>query len=266
MAKAMLIDVSKCTGCRACQVACKQWNELPAEETTNRGTYENPPDLSYNTWTKVIFKETGSNGTLRWLFRKHQCMHCTDASCVEVCAPKALQRHPTLGFVTYDPSRCSSCGYCVEYCPFHVPRMRYSLASGMGKMGKCSFCFDRVSNGYEPACAKACPTGAIEFGERSELITKGKERVEVLRDAHPDVNLYGENEMGGLHMMYVLDERPEVYDLPVDPQMPASAIAHDIIKPVGIGLAIAAGGAMLLNAMIARERIVAEEEGKSAKE
>ncbi len=262
MAKAMLLDVSKCIGCRACQVACKQWHELPAEETTNRGTYENPPDLSADTWTKVMFKEFGENGTFRWLFRKEQCMHCIDPACVNVCPTGALKRHPSLGFIVYNRHRCSGCGYCVEFCPFLIPRMdkEKSILLGSGRMGgKCDFCYDRVSNGLEPACAKACPTGAIKFGERDGLIIEGKQRVQVLRETHPDANFYGEHELGGLHMMYVLDESPEVYDLPVNPEMPIAATSLHVERWTGVGLGLLAGAGMLGAAMLARARMIAEE-------
>jgi formate dehydrogenase iron-sulfur subunit len=262
MAKAMLNDVTKCIACRACQVACKQWHDLPAEVTSNRGTYENPPDLSANTWTKIEFREFGDNGTLRWLFRKQQCMHCTDPACVKVCPTGALKRHPTLGFVTYERNKCSGCGYCIEFCPFSIPRMdeHANKLLGTGLMGgKCDFCFDRVSNGLEPACAKACPTGAIKFGERDDLIIEGRQRVQVLKETHPDANLYGEYELGGLHMMYVLDERPEVYGLPENPQMPAAAISLPIEKWTGVGLGLLAGAGMLTAAVVARARMIQEE-------
>lgn len=259
MAKAMLNDVTRCIGCRACQVACKQWHDLPAETTTNRGTYENPPDLSADTWTKIIFKEYGDNGTLRWLFRKHQCLHCTDAACVKVCPTGALTRHPTLGFVVYERHKCSGCNYCVEFCPFDIPRMDrdYSKLLGTGLMGgKCDFCFDRVSNGREPACAKVCPTGAIKFGEWADMVAEGERRVQLLKETHPDANLYGVDELGGLHMLYVLDERPEVYDLPADPEMPAAATALNVGEWSGVVLAVLAGAGMLGAAMLARARMI----------
>jgi formate dehydrogenase iron-sulfur subunit len=137
---------------------------------------------------------------------------------------------------------------------------------GTGRMGgKCDFCFDRVSNGLEPACAKACPTGAIKFGERDDLIREGKERVTVLQKTYPNANFYGENEMGGLHMMYVLDELPAVYDLPANPEMPAAATALDIEQWTGVGLGLLAGAGMLGAALLARARMIAEEK-KNGKE
>jgi formate dehydrogenase iron-sulfur subunit len=137
---------------------------------------------------------------------------------------------------------------------------------GTGRMGgKCDFCFDRVSHGLEPACAKACPTGAIKFGERDDLVIEGKQRVMALKETHPDANFYGEHELGGLHMLYVLDERPEVYDLSVEPEMPAAATSLDVEKWTGVGLGLLAGAGMLGAALLARARMIAEEK-KNGKE
>lgn len=218
MAKAILIDVTKCIGCRGCQVACKEWNDLPGEKTTNRGTYQNPPDLSAQTWSLVTFKEIEEDGRVKWLFRKHQCMHCTHANCVEVCPTGAA--HHEGEFVIYDQDKCIGCGMCVYACPFGVPH----IDEASHKSRKCFFCIDRVSNGLEPACAKACPTGALRFGERDELLELGRARVEELKaKGLYEARLYGEEELGGLHMVYVLDRAASVYELPESPKAASSA-------------------------------------------
>jgi formate dehydrogenase iron-sulfur subunit len=219
MAKARLIDVSKCTACRGCQVACKAWNDLPAEETTQRGTYENPPELSGNTWIKVQFKERVGE----WLFRSHTCMHCTTASCEEACPTGAISHNGEV--VVIDQTWCIGCGYCVQACPFEIPHRDEET----GTARKCWFCLDRVSNGLEPACAKTCPPGAIKFGERTELLAMARRRVDELvsRYGHPNANVYGENELGGLHTLYVLTDRPSEFSLPEEPLLASnSALAQ----------------------------------------
>jgi len=216
MAKAMLIDTSKCTACRGCQVACKQWNDLPGGETRNWGSYQNPPELSANTWKLVTFHELEKGDQVKWLFLPMQCLHCTQASCVSVCPTKAA--HHQGEFVVIDENWCIGCGYCVQACPFGVPRSIPGIGDEKGTARKCVFCIDRVSNGLLPACAKTCPPGAYSFGERSELIALGKARVEALRaNGHPNAYLYGENELGGLHVMFVLTEAPSLYGLPERP-------------------------------------------------
>jgi len=213
MPKARLIDVSKCMGCRGCQVACKQWNELPAEHTTQRGTYENPPELSGSTWIKVEFRERPGE----WLFRAHTCMHCTDASCEKVCPTGAISHQGEM--VIIDQEWCVGCGYCVQACPFHVP----GKDEEEGIARKCRFCIDRVTNGYKPACATTCPSGAIQFGERADLLATARRRVQTLQaNGSPSATLYGEHEMGGLHTLYVLTDRPSVFGLPEAPQLATS--------------------------------------------
>ncbi len=269
--KAIIFDTTKCIACRACQVACKQWNELGAEQTTNRGTYENPPDLSPQTWLKIRFTELERQEKLSWLFTRQACMHCTDAACVKVCPTKALYHHE-LGFVAYNKGLCSGCGYCVEFCPFHVPKSERNLITGIAKMDKCVFCtvpgLDRLSAGYEPACVKTCPSLALKFGDRDALLTEGKSRVAVLQaKGYSNAYLYGDKELDGLHVMYVLDDSAEVYGLPTAPQVPAVAIAwKDIIQPLGWvlgGLTILGLG---LNYIIAREaKVTRELPGKKEK-
>ncbi|MFW6125836.1 MAG: 4Fe-4S dicluster domain-containing protein [Chloroflexota bacterium] len=263
--KAILYDASKCTACRGCQVACKQWNDLLAEVTTNRGAYENPPDLSFNTWLKMRFTEVGDGPEdLRWIFTRRACMHCTDAACVEVCPTKALYHHE-LGFVAYNRELCTGCGYCVEACPFDVPRTGGGAAGtihGVRTMNKCIFCEDRVTNGEIPACVKTCPTGALTYGDRSDMVEEGKARVTALKATYPNATLYGENELGGLHVLYVLDDMPEAYGLPVNPKMPVAATAwQDVLQPIGWGVAGLAVVGLGLNYIIARRKAkVASEE------
>ena len=263
MAKAILYDATKCTACRACQVACKNWNELEAEETINWGTYENPPDLSQQTWLKMKFTEIGSNGDLRWLFTRRACMHCTDAACVKVCPTGALYHHAN-GFVSYNKDKCSGCGYCVEFCPYKVPRINTNRLTGMGRMDKCTFCttpgLDRIDASDMPACVKTCPSGALIYGERNALVATANVRVAELGG---NANLYGENEVGGLHILYVLDDSPSNYGLLVNPQVPATASAwQDVIKPLGYAAAGVVGLGLLLNIMVSRARIISKEEEK----
>ena len=262
--KAILYDPTRCTACRGCQVACKQWNENdeyippPSDEngvqSKNRGSYENPPDLSSKTWLKIEFREVERKGKLDWLFTRRACMHCTDAACVKVCPSGALYHHE-LGFVAYNKDICTGCGYCADFCPFQVPRSDRTLWSGIAKMDKCTLCttpdLDRITNGYEPACVKTCPTDALIYGDRTKLVAEGKKRVQ---NSGGNAYLYGEKELGGLHVMYVLDDSPAVYGLPVAPQISAATIAwQDVIQPLGWAL----GGLTIIglgiNYLVARE-------------
>ena len=260
--KAILFDATRCMGCRGCQVACKQWNELKAVATTNQGTYENPPDLSPSTWLTIKFREEAEGDTIRWFFGRRSCMHCTEAACVDVCPSGALY-HNQYGFVSYDRDKCIGCGYCTQFCPFNVPRLSAERVSGIGKMDKCTLCttpgLDRLSMDQEPACVKACPTDALIYGDRHELVEEGRRRVANLRTprsgADPRAMLYGETELGGLHVLCVLADSPEVYGLPKDPQYPVTTtVLEDLFRPfrwvVWGGTALV----LLLNVMVARAR------------
>ncbi len=265
--KAILFNSARCIACRGCQVSCKQWNEtdevIPVTQNgvqaVNRGTYENPPDLSPTTWLKIQFFEKSEGDSFEWLFSRRSCMHCTDAACVAVCPSGALF-HNDYGFVGYDKDKCIGCGYCSQHCPFDVPRLDTNVITGVGKMDKCTLCttpsLDRLSAGELPACVKTCPTDALVFGDREELLSRGQGLVDDLRVGHskayPNATLYGENELGGLHVLYVLQHSPEAYGLPKDPQFPiAATINKDILGPIAriVWPVVAAG--LALNVAVA---------------
>jgi formate dehydrogenase beta subunit len=211
---AMLVDVSKCIGCWWCYAACKNYNNLPQ---TMRPSPDDPPELTGHTWTTLFTLHKGGN---EWSSRKHACMHCVDASCEQVCPTGAISHHGAA--VVIDQEWCIGCGYCVQACPFGVPHKDEHV----GTARKCTFCIDRISNGEKPACADACPTGAIQFGERTDLIEVAKTRVKALNsEGYPSANLYGEHESGGLHVLYVLTDQPSVYGLPEAPQVATSQAA-----------------------------------------
>ncbi len=271
MAKGILYDASKCTACRGCQVACKNWNELKAEETTNRGTYENPPDLSPDTYLKMQFHEMpDSTNQIKWVFTRRSCMHCVEPACVKVCPTGALYQRPD-GFVTIDRGKCTNCGYCVEFCPFDVPRIDSSLITGLGnRITKCTACttpeLNRLDANEIPACVKTCPTNALEFGDRERLLAAAEARVaELIQQGVSGARVYGRDELDGqgTNVIYVLEDSPDKYGLPTNPVVAGTATAwQDVIKPLGYAAAGIVGLGLILNIMVARARIISEKEGK----
>ncbi|HYP34849.1 MAG TPA: formate dehydrogenase subunit beta [Stellaceae bacterium] len=238
---AKLIDISKCIGCKACQAACYEWNDLRDEIGINVGSYQNPHDLTENTWTLMRFSEVEpEEGKLEWLIRKDGCMHCADPGCLKACpAPGAIVQYSN-GIVDFIAENCIGCGYCVKGCPFNIPR----ISKKDQKAYKCTLCSDRVSVGLEPACAKACPTQAISFGTKSDMIEFAQSRIVDLNERGYDkAGVYDPPGVGGTHVMYVLQhaDRPELYaGLPKDPKIsPLVQAWKGAAKPlalVGLGL------------------------------
>jgi formate dehydrogenase iron-sulfur subunit len=239
---AKLIDVSSCIGCKACQVACMQWNDLRDEVGTNIGTYDNPRDLTPESWTVMRFSEVEPEaGKLEWLIRKDGCMHCDDPGCLKACpAPGAIVKY-TNGIVDFISENCIGCGNCVIGCPFDVPR----ISKKDNKAYKCSLCSDRVGVGLEPACVKACPTGAIRFGSKEDMLDFGAERVADLKDrGYAQAAVYDPQGVGGTHVVYVLQhgDRPELYHgLPADPKISTMvSLWKGIAKPLAVAAMIGA--------------------------
>ncbi|HIJ60699.1 MAG TPA: 4Fe-4S dicluster domain-containing protein [Nitrospirae bacterium] len=230
--KALLITPELCIGCRACQVACKSWNHLPADKTQNSGSYENPGDLSPTLYNKIRYVELPSEtNAVRWLFVSQRCMHCEDAGCIKICpAPGALYKRQD-GIVGYNQDKCIGCKLCIAGCPFDIPRYNQN-----GKISKCNFCEDRIVNNLSPACAKTCPTGSITYGDRDSLIVSSK-KVGYEK-------LYGQMDLSGLSVLYAFKESPKLYGLNEKPQIPESIVFWDnILKPlsyIGLGGVVAA--------------------------
>ena len=233
---AKLIDISKCIGCKACQVACGEWNDVRDAVGHNVGVYDNPADLSADTWTVMRFTEyEEENGKLEWLIRKDGCMHCADPGCLKACpAPGAIVQYSN-GIVDFIEEHCIGCGSCVTGCPFNIPR----ISKQDNKAYKCTLCSDRVGVGLEPACVKTCPTGAITFGSKEDMIEQAAERVVDLKErGYQNAGLYDPQGVGGTHVMYVLKhaDKPEIYHgLPADPHIsPMVGLWKGVLKPLAL--------------------------------
>jgi formate dehydrogenase iron-sulfur subunit len=276
MSKGCLIDTTKCIGCRACQVACKRWNGLPAEKTkffSGAGGYQNPGTLSSKTFSLVTFNETrDAAGRINWSFAKRQCMHCIDPACASACLVGALEKTPE-GPVVYHDEKCIGCRYCMLACPFDVPTFEWEKP--VPYIRKCTFCSERLTgpghyaahrmqvaadvgdatvNG-EPlseeclarhrgtqrmsSCAKACPTGALQFGEREELLAEARRRIAAERGRYTD-HIYGEHEAGGTSMLYLAGVPFEQLGFPTDvgtrPYPLYTKIAMESVPAVMLGV------------------------------
>jgi formate dehydrogenase iron-sulfur subunit len=263
-------DTSVCIGCKACEVACKEWNSVPEDGYLLTGmSYDNTQELGASTWRHVAFVEKptsatagpvdlgmpgsapprehphgedqateSGDGSVRWLMSSDVCKHCTHAACLDVCPTGALFR-TEYGTVVVQPDVCNGCGYCVPACPYGV----IDLREDDGRAFKCTLCYDRLKEGQTPACAQACPTESIQFGELDELRERADRRVAELHDKGVDVaRLYGrdpEDGVGGDGAFFLLLDEPEVYGLPPDPVVTTRDIGS-IWKHVGAAAAAVA--------------------------
>jgi formate dehydrogenase iron-sulfur subunit len=268
-----LIDVSKCIGCKACQTACLEWNDLREPVGVNVGVYDNPHDLTENSWTLMRFTEWDNpeTGKLEWLIRKDGCMHCADPGCLKACpSPGAIVQY-TNGIVDFNKDACIGCGYCIKGCPFNIPR----ISKTTEKAYKCTLCVDRVAVGQGPACAKACPTQAISFGTEAEMKALAAKRVADLTSrGYKNAGLYDPPGVGGTHVMYVLHhaDKPQAYaNLPGNDVRisPIVEVWRGATKYFGMGvIALAAGMGALHHLVMGPNKVTShdEEEGKRIKE
>ncbi len=206
--KSFFVDTTKCTACRGCQIACKQWNQRAAEKTVNRGSHQNPPDLSYNTWKLVRFSEV-AQPKINYYFFPDQCRHCLTPPCKDVADGKAkgavIQDEKT-GAVIFSPKvklKAEDFKEIREACPYNIPRI-----SGAGVMGKCTMCFDRIKEGMLPACVKACPTGTMNFGDRKEMLEKANKRLDEVKKVYKSAMLANPEDV---RVIFLLADDPKKY-------------------------------------------------------
>ncbi len=205
MSKSFFIDTTRCTGCRACQVACKQWHDLPGEATENRGTFQNPPDLSFTTYKLVRMSEVEIDGKLRWLFFPEQCRHCLEPPCLETADdPAAIYKDDATGAVIFTAATKNLITEdVVASCPYNIPR-----PAADGTLAKCDMCNDRVSNELPPACVKTCPTGTMNFGDRDQMLALAQQRLTKVGKQHPNAQLVDADEV---NVIYLISESPAAY-------------------------------------------------------
>jgi formate dehydrogenase iron-sulfur subunit len=251
-AKGFFTDTTVCIGCKACEVACKQWNQLPDDGFLFTGmSYDNTVALGASTWRHVAFVErpvslSGQTtaGDFSWLMMSDVCKHCRSAACLEVCPTGAIVR-TEFDTVYVQPDVCNGCGYCVVACPFGVIDRR----EDDGRAWKCTLCYDRLRGGMEPACAKACPTDSIQFGDVDELRAIAEARVRTLHERGvTEAYLYGADPASqpgtdGLNAFFLLVDEPEVYNLPPDPATPTKK-APEAWLGVVVASAVMAVGAV----------------------
>jgi formate dehydrogenase iron-sulfur subunit len=255
-------DTTVCIGCKACEVACKEWNNLPADNLGLTGnSYDNTGALSANTWRHVAFIEkAGVAGGVRdveqppfqsgWLMMSDVCKHCHNAPCLEACPTGALFK-TEFDTVVVQQDICNGCGYCVPACPFGV----VDINTLDGKAHKCTLCYDRLKGGLEPACAKSCPTDSIQFGELHDLQQRAQARVEALHEVGVEnAYLYGvpgapgaTGGLGHLNAFFLLTDRPETYNLPAAPTRASNRVGSSLFSGLAAVAALALGALALFS-------------------
>jgi formate dehydrogenase beta subunit len=231
--------VTTCIGCKACEVACVEWNDHPFRETTFDNTYQTMPSTEWNYWNLIKFAEEVREGNLMWLMRKDQCMHCADPGCLRACPADGAIVQYTNGIVDFQQENCIGCGYCISGCPFDIPKFNPKTK----KVFKCTLCSDRVGEGLEPACIKACPTGCLHFGTKDDMLALAGTRAQQLIQisGFKNAGVYDPQSIGGTHVIYVLHDitQPELYGgLPSNPVIPPSyTVWKWLAKPAGLLMA-----------------------------
>jgi formate dehydrogenase iron-sulfur subunit len=259
-AMGFLTDTTLCIGCKACEVACKQWNQLPMDHFGFTGfSYDNTGELSATSWRHVAFVERVADGQGRrptslsafqsnWLMMSDVCKHCVNAGCMEACPTGAIIR-TEFDTVVVQQDICNGCGYCVPSCPYGV----VALSPSDHKAHKCTLCYDRMTDGLEPACAKSCPTDSIQFGPVEELMARARARVSALRaQGVAGAYIYGDHAVGGTdgiegnNAFFILTAPPEVYNLPARPRLPQRNTGRAFLSTFGAALAMGAAVAAAL--------------------
>jgi formate dehydrogenase iron-sulfur subunit len=250
---AFLTDSTVCIGCKACEVACKEWNQVPADGYALSGkSYDNTLALGHSTWRHVKFVERAplEGGVVRWDFSSDVCKHCENAGCLDACPTGSIVR-TEFGGVFVQPDVCNGCGYCIVACPFGVIDRR----PADGRAFKCTFCYDRQKAGLKPACATVCPTESILFGELEELRARAGQRVDELRARGvDDAVLYDARDttVGGTHALFIVRGDPEDYNLPAAPDAPALHLSAGWLSAAAAAGLMLAGTALAFFSMPAR--------------
>ena len=224
---AKFVDVITCTSCRACEVSCKNWNDLPSDVREFDNTYQSHDKVDGENWNVVqMIEHEKQGGGFEWLFRHSACYHCHDAACEYVCPENAITT-TELGNVVVDQEVCVGCSYCVYHCPFDVIELASYLAEDgtiKQRAQKCDMCDSRIQEGLVPACVQSCPVGSINYGTREEMLAMAQDRLEAAKETYPNAQIYDPASVDGLNMFHLLPDDPEVFGLPREPKVPTAAV------------------------------------------